>query len=135
MPSRHRRTPQVLIVEDEPILSFALAAAFEDEGFDVLGPFDRVGEAIQAANRADLTGAVLDIRLSDGTSYPLAHRLEAEGVPLVLVTASSRAEISEQGVTATVLTKPVDPERVVAAMSALVEAAPPLVFERRAVAS
>lgn len=124
-------TQQILIAEDEPIVAFSLAMGFEDAGFDVLGPFDRLSEALSVVGGTRVHGAVLDVCLRDGVSYPLARKLESAAVPLVMVTAASRAEIAAQGIEGPVLAKPVEPQRVVAALIDLLDG-PTVAAELRA---
>ncbi len=76
---------RVLVMEDEFLTALALETALKDLGCVVVGPFASVGEGLPAAD-GDLDAAVLDVNLRDGLVTPLARRLVARGVPVVLST-------------------------------------------------
>lgn len=78
---------RVLMVEDEYLIADALCSAFEMEDVRVVGPFPNVASAMQALDagaKADV--AVLDVNLNGERVFPLADRLMADNVPIVLTT-------------------------------------------------
>jgi len=81
------QTPGILIVEDSVLLAESLAAFFHDEGFRPVGPYARVSQALEAIARGGIDAAILDVDLGEeGTSIPIAERLEAAGIPAVFLT-------------------------------------------------
>jgi len=77
----------VLMVEDEYLIADALCSAFEMEDVRVVGPFPNVASAMQALDRGvTADAAVLDVNLNGERVFPLADRLMAENVPIVLTT-------------------------------------------------
>ena len=77
--------PRILVVEDDTILAMAVEAVLEDEGYSVVGPFARLDEALQAAEREALDGALLDINIVGGVVFPVAEALDRRGVPFLIV--------------------------------------------------
>lgn len=73
----------VLICEDEFVVALDLQMMIEDFGFDTTGPYASVEEAIGTlpGNLPDV--AVLDVSLKDGEVFPLADKLQEQGVPLI----------------------------------------------------
>lgn len=77
----------VLMVEDEYLIADALCSAFELEDVRVVGPFPNVASAMEALdNGATADVAVLDVNLNGERVFPLADRLMADNVPIVLTT-------------------------------------------------
>lgn len=70
----------LLIVEDEPRLARAVRSILVAEGFHIC-LCAGVAEAVEAINKGPVVAAILDINVSDGLVYPLADRLQGEGVP------------------------------------------------------
>jgi DNA-binding response OmpR family regulator len=77
----------VLMVEDEYLIADALCSAFEMEDVRVVGPFSNVAAAMEALDKgATADAAVLDVNLNGERVFPLADRLMADNVPIVLTT-------------------------------------------------
>lgn len=78
-------TDAVLLVEDELFIALDLQGTIEDTGFRVVGPCGTIAEARAAIDAAGgaFAAAVLDVRLADGTVFPIADTLHAAGVPLI----------------------------------------------------
>jgi DNA-binding NtrC family response regulator len=77
----------VLMVEDEYLIADALCSAFELEDVRVVGPFQNVARAMDALDKgATADAAVLDVNLNGERVFPLADRLMADNVPIVLTT-------------------------------------------------
>ncbi|HKT27432.1 response regulator [Dyella sp.] len=77
----------VLMVEDEYLIADALCSAFEMEDVHVVGPFPNVASAMQALDQGvKADAAILDVNLSGERVFPLADRLMADNVPIVLTT-------------------------------------------------
>lgn len=74
-----------MVVEDELLIAMMIEVALKDAGCEVVGPFARLSEALQAARNRDLDGALLDINLSGEQVFPVADVLAERGVPFMLV--------------------------------------------------
>jgi len=103
----------VLIVEDDELVADHLAALVRDQ-LDCM-PFiaGNTGEAMAlAAERLDFS--FLDIKLSDGLTFPLAQHLRARGVPFVFVSATDPTKVPPDLSAAPFLRKPVPLPRLLA---------------------
>lgn len=75
------------MVEDEYLIADALCSAFELEDVHVVGPFPNVASAMAALDKgATADAAILDVNLNGERVFPLADRLIAENVPIILTT-------------------------------------------------
>jgi len=101
---------QILLVEDEALLSLLMRDLLTDMGFAVAGPYNSVKDAMAAAKREPPAGAVLDVNLGGEYVYPLAEYLSVNDIPFVFVTgyAEDRLEVKFDGVP--VLQKPLTRE-------------------------
>jgi hypothetical protein len=77
-------------------------------GFDVIGPFGRVADAMAAVGREDFQAAVLDVNLDGEMVYPVADAVLARGVPFVFVTGYSAEGIDRRFAQVPVLQKPIE---------------------------
>ena len=120
-PSHHNRTQRdappdagvtmpgdrVMIVEDEPLVAMAMSELMAELGMTVVGPFGRVGQAIEALKGNSVSAALLDINLAGELVYPLADRLMADNVPFVFVTGYGTESIDRRYANVRVLQKPI----------------------------
>ena len=74
----------ILVVEDEPIIAMALAAAIRAADGEVVGPAASVKAALLLLETQSVAGAILDVNLTDGVVSPVVEKLLQRGVPLVL---------------------------------------------------
>jgi len=108
---------RILIVEDEYFIAQEIAEALESAGLTVLGPCPKIAAALEIVvgdNPCD--AAVLDASLRGVSSLPVCEALAARGIPFVVVTGFSRSQLPELMAAAPVLTKPLDPERLVSVL-------------------
>lgn len=106
-----------LIVEDSWHIAVAMKSLLENAGLVVLGPAGRVeaAEELLAKTRPDI--AVIDINLHGEMAYGLVDRLNALGVPIIVVSGyGPHEEIS--GKVSAVLSKPVRSRQLVQALQA-----------------
>ncbi|MBB5692314.1 PAS domain S-box protein [Muricoccus pecuniae] len=109
------RGTQVLLVEDEVLVALEAADSLVAAGCQVLGPASTLREAMVLAGRTlQIDAAVLDVNLAGQDVTPLADMLAARGVPMLFATGYGEAPTGHGG--APVLTKPVPPGELVAAV-------------------
>jgi DNA-binding NtrC family response regulator len=77
---------KVLVVEDEMLIAAEMEATLEDLGCQVVGPFGRVDQALEALEDAEVDAAVLDVNVRGEMIFPVAEKLQALGVPMVFCT-------------------------------------------------
>ena len=85
---------RILLVEDDVIRGVEMAYGLESEGARIVGPIRRLSQALALLDREGDTafsGAILDVELKDGESFPVALRLRERGVPYLFYTAKGSA--------------------------------------------
>lgn len=103
-----RVPPLVLIVEDNLLIAMEVEFMAEECGCTVVGPAGSVADALELAEGAELSGAILDINLGGAErAWPVAELLAARGVPFVLATGYGDAEVPAQFKARPVLSKPI----------------------------
>ncbi len=108
---------RVLVVEDDALLALVYDEFLQDAGADVVGPAATVAEGGKLAEANGISVALLDVRLGDAEVWPVARILAGKGVPFVFCTGHfSSGSIPAEWSGRPVLTKPVRPTQVVAAL-------------------
>jgi DNA-binding response OmpR family regulator len=120
---------RVFIAEDETLIAFDIASCLEFAGYEVVGPFDDVAEALREARANHVDAAVLDVNLRGVPIWPVATLLQSQGVPFAFLTGyASLNEFPPAFADVPRLDKPFVPEKLLAIISRLagVAAAPAL---------
>jgi two-component sensor histidine kinase/CheY-like chemotaxis protein len=99
---------RLLLVEDEGMVAMMISDTLADQGFAVIGPIAARREAIAAASKKDLNGAVLDVNLDGELIYPVAEVLQSRGVPFIFVTGYDPDGIDSRFLGIPVLQKPIE---------------------------
>ena len=86
---------RVLIVEDEFLLAMELETLVEGGGCTTVGPASSVRQALALINGEHPDIALLDVNLKGERATPVAAALQERGVPYVLITGYSDAQLSE----------------------------------------
>ena len=81
----------ILLLEDNPLLAECLSEEILSFGDDVIGPFADVQEALRHVGSAH--GAILDVMVSDGPSYPVADALAENNRPFLFLTGYDRRDL------------------------------------------
>ena len=96
----------ILVVEDHGLIASEIEDAIRRNGGRVLGPANRVSEALTLIEAAPSDAALLDVSLEHGEPvYPVAERLRAKRIPFAFVTGSIR-DFDERYSDVPVLRKP-----------------------------
>lgn len=74
---------RVLVAEDEYFIAMELKSILEAGGAEVVGPERTVDLALDRIAAAELSAAVLDVRLGRSAIDPVAQSLADRGVPFV----------------------------------------------------
>ena len=114
---------KILIVEDEAPIALDLATAVQQAGGIVIGPVASVAGAHAAMADNRLDGALLDIRLRNETSFPLADVLAVLNIPFVFVSGISSALMPYTHRERPLFDKPYEATEVISAMAGLIKAA------------
>jgi len=99
---------RVMIVEDEALVAMALRESLDELGFSVIGPYNRISEAMIALRNNRIDAAVLDVNLGGELIYPLADVLAADRVPFVFITGYGAEEIEPRYAHVPILQKPIE---------------------------
>jgi DNA-binding response OmpR family regulator len=111
---------RILLVEDEPMIAFALEDMVLELGYDVVGPAHRLNEALELAREADFNAAVLDVNLNEEPSFPIADLLRERGIPFLFATGYAEGGVGWNGGQATVIAKPYSLEQLGRALEQLI---------------
>lgn len=81
----------ILVVEDEFLLARSLSEEIRRFGDKVIGPFADVQEAMHHVDSAH--AAILDVKLGDQTSFPIADALTNNNTPFLFLAGYGRHNI------------------------------------------
>ncbi len=83
----------VLVAEDELLIAMDVIDELGAAGFVTIGPFAKTSQALEYCRQHTPDCAVLDVRLADGESFPIADLLAERNVPVIFHSghASSRS--------------------------------------------
>ncbi|BDG61359.1 response regulator [Caldinitratiruptor microaerophilus] len=122
-PAYRPRRPTVVVCDDDPDIVRFLSLALEQAGFRTL-PTTRGSEVLQLCKRERVDCVTLDLLMPEMHGLEVARRLkedpETRNIPIVVVSAYAdqhQAELACLGV-AGVVTKPVEPARLLAQVAA-----------------
>lgn len=82
---------KILVIEDDFLAAQKLANEIRARGDEVVGPFADASDAIERLD--SVQAAILDVRVHDGTTFPVADTLINSGIPFVFLTAYDRRHI------------------------------------------
>ena len=111
----------VLVVEDETIVSFLLEDMLQELGCGEVWHVGRIVDALDLLSTRRPDAAVLDVNLAGELSYPVATRLDALAVPFVFATGYGAPGLTERWGGRPVIQKPFQLEALAAAMRELLE--------------
>jgi DNA-binding response OmpR family regulator len=86
---------RILVVEDEFLIALDLEDALGELGCEIVGPAATVSDAMQLVEAKPPDAAVLDVRLVDGSTAPIALELRRRGVPFLVLTGYERQQVGE----------------------------------------
>ena len=110
---------QVLLVEDEALLSLLMRDILDELGYGIAGPYSSVTDALNATRHGDIAAAVLDINLGGELVYPLAELLAKKDIPFVFVTGYAKDRIDPRFTHTPVLQKPLTRENLEIALGTM----------------
>jgi DNA-binding response OmpR family regulator len=79
MPPAQRRF-RVMIVEDEALIAMTVAQYVASYGYEVVGPFGKVSQALSSLQEQPVDAAVLDVQLDREIVFPVAMELTARRI-------------------------------------------------------
>jgi DNA-binding response OmpR family regulator len=110
----------ILIVEDEPLISMLLEDFLDALDRQVAGTADTVATALAFIHEGGVDAAILDVNLRGGEkSWPVADALAAAGIPFILATGGSEDVIAPEHAGRPKLPKPFTLDAVEKALDSL----------------
>lgn len=109
---------KILVVEDEAIVSFMIEQVLSDLGCSAVWLAASIEEAEDVLNRNQPDMAILDVNVGGDLVFPIAQRLERDGIPFVFTTGYGRSGLLQSWLHCKVVHKPYDVEMLLAALDA-----------------
>ena len=106
MESESMNAPEILIIEDEPLIAMYIEDALARSGYRTVGPCETVESAVEAAHRFDGAGALVDLMLDGSDASEVTEILTRRNIPFVIMTGREETTLLPAGVGAPVLKKP-----------------------------
>jgi PAS domain S-box-containing protein len=98
---------RLLLAEDEALVAIDIKDMLVELGFEVVGPYSNVAQALAVVTNYGIDAAILDINLGGELIYPVAERLIDKGVPFMFMTGYGAEAIDERFAHCRVLQKPI----------------------------
>lgn len=103
----------ILVLEDDVLLAMDVEDYLLEQGYDVIGPFGRVPQALEAIEASPPDGAILDLNLNGELSFPVIDRLGKMGIPLIVCSGYAELpELKQKLAGLPLLPKPWSPEKL-----------------------
>jgi DNA-binding response OmpR family regulator len=113
---------RILLIEDEPILAFALEEYLIEAGFEIAGVAGRLETALAIIDSAVFDAVVLDANLAGVSAAPAAMALRARGLPFIVISGYSSDQQHRAFQGALSLQKPCQPADLVRALYSVLPA-------------
>jgi CheY-like chemotaxis protein len=109
---------RILIVEDEPLVAMSLKEMV-DEWFTANVVVEPSVAAAKKALRGPFDFAFLDVQVTNGKTFEIAHMLERKSVPFVFVSASPQNQLPSDLHTVPFISKPFSSAQIERVLRAL----------------
>jgi DNA-binding NtrC family response regulator len=121
-PAQPLKGARILVVEDEFLIAMELGSILLEAGAEVVGPCGSSAEAHSLLRKVDgVRAAILDLRLGNDTSIPLARHLTRHGLPFIFFTGQvDMSPICAEYPTATIISKPFQRRAILTALADIV---------------
>jgi DNA-binding NtrC family response regulator len=108
---------RILLVEDDLLIAMEMEDFLREQGCEIVGPFARLADAMEAGAVERLDGAVIDLNLRGELSFPLIELLGRRAVPVILCSGYvDLPEIKEQLKGIATLSKPCNQDNLLKLM-------------------
>jgi CheY-like chemotaxis protein len=104
--------PQVLVVEDEPLIAMLVEDWLAELECQTVGPAATAQHALTLIDGSQIDGAILDVSLEGHDSFAVAAALRERAIPFAFATGHGNDRIEERFKGVPTLAKPYDFQRV-----------------------
>jgi DNA-binding response OmpR family regulator len=87
------KKPRILVVEDSFLIADQIVDIAEECGYEVVGPFGTLADAMQACRSTDADAAIVDLVLHGEIAFPIADILSERGIPFGFATAREASDV------------------------------------------
>jgi DNA-binding response OmpR family regulator len=109
----------VLIVDDEPLIAFGIAAACEAAGHAVAGVAGSLEQALAMVADPGCDVAIVDLNLRGVSALPLLDALRDRGIPFIVLSGYSSRQAGPALAGVPFLSKPCHPRDLIARLAAI----------------
>lgn len=113
------RGKRLLLVEDEALIAFELAAILEDAGVMLVGPVASVDDAVMMIGRKEFDGALVDGNLQGEPADRVAQALSDRTIPFVFVSGYGSEHLPSSFDHVPVVGKPFDAQQLLEAVAGM----------------
>lgn len=110
---------RILVIEDEMMVAMGLEMALADAGYEVVGPFGRMDQALDAARNGQMDLALLDVNVRGEAVFPVADVLAARGIPFAFLTGYGSEALPVGFKAGRILSKPFQADRLLATVQSM----------------
>lgn len=107
---------RVLIVEDEPVISLDMQTTLSRAGHVVVGTAGSVRRALAFLDESSCDIVVLDMNLGGESAAPVVDLLQKRGIGFICISGYSAQRLPVNVKGAPLLSKPVEPRSLIAAI-------------------
>jgi DNA-binding response OmpR family regulator len=111
----------ILIVEDEPVLAFAIQRLLRTHGFEIAGCAGSISKALTMVEKADFDVALLDVNLRGESVIPVVVALRRRSRPFVFMSGYESGDIPAMFSDVPFVPKPFDANDLVSVLRHVVE--------------
>jgi CheY-like chemotaxis protein len=108
------------IVEDEPLIALEIDKALRAAGARVVSA-GHLESGLFTTEHPDLSAAVVDLHLGDGSGTSVCRRLRHLGVPFIVHTGYPRMLVEKEWPEVQVISKPALPGQIVTAIARMLD--------------
>lgn len=83
--------PEILLIEDEPLIAMFVEDALTRSGFTVTGPYDTLAHGTDAARRFAGAAALVDLRLQGADATVVTEILAERKIPFIVMTGGDES--------------------------------------------
>jgi DNA-binding response OmpR family regulator len=81
-----KRAPEIMVIEDEPLIAMYIEDVLTRSGFTMTGPFETVAQGSDAARRFGGDAALVDLTLQGDDATIILEILASRNIPFVVMT-------------------------------------------------